>query len=85
MEFYTQGHASVVRELLSSGADVDHADNDGWTPLRSAAWAGHVDVVDILLAQTAQVIVKSSRSFSVVNFLWEKFTIHTNLWNNRLI
>lgn len=30
--------------LLKAGADPDHADNDGWTPLRSSAWAGHTEV-----------------------------------------
>jgi hypothetical protein len=30
--------------LLAAGADVDHADCDGWTALRAAAWGGHAQV-----------------------------------------
>lgn len=47
-----------MEALLVAGSDVDHADADGWTPLRSAAWAGHVEVVDVLLAKGAQVCLE---------------------------
>ena len=44
------GDASAVKSLLQSGVtDVNQIDADGWTLLRSAAWGGHRDVVDMLL------------------------------------
>lgn len=59
------GHFDIVELLLSlryttSGNDsskanqtqrvsVNHADRDGWTPLRSASWGGHAEVVKLLL------------------------------------
>lgn len=39
------GYADVVRVLLASGACADHADCDGWTALRAAAWGGHTEVI----------------------------------------
>lgn len=39
-----QGHSQIVEMLLKAGSDPDHADSDGWTPLRSSAWAGHTEV-----------------------------------------
>lgn len=38
------GYADVVRVLLAAGARADHADCDGWTALRAAAWGGHTQV-----------------------------------------
>lgn len=44
-----------VQVLLAGGAKVDHADRDGWTALRAAAWGGHKQVVDMLLEAGAAV------------------------------
>ena len=38
------GYSDVVKVLLTAGANVDHADCDGWTALRAAAWGGHTKV-----------------------------------------
>lgn len=38
------GHGDVVAVLLAAGATPDHADCDGWTALRAAAWGGHTQV-----------------------------------------
>jgi ankyrin repeat protein len=35
----------VVRELLKHGAKVESANKYDWTPLKSAAGIGHMDVV----------------------------------------
>ncbi|CAD1473385.1 unnamed protein product, partial [Heterotrigona itama] len=45
----------VVRVLLAAGACADHADCDGWTALRAAAWGGHTQVVEMLLEHGAMV------------------------------
>ncbi len=47
-----QQHAAVDR-LLAAGADPSAANSDGWTPLHTAAMAGHLDLVDRLLAAGA--------------------------------
>ncbi|KAM6986089.1 uncharacterized protein ankrd50l [Aplochiton taeniatus] len=59
-----QGYVHVLSVLLDGvrGQDVavaarmvDHADSEGWTALRSAAWGGHADAVRLLLDAGAEV------------------------------
>ena len=50
-----QGHASVVSALVSAGASVDKAMEDGWTPLHIAAQQGHASAVSALVSAGASV------------------------------
>ncbi|KAH7142724.1 hypothetical protein B0J13DRAFT_526174 [Dactylonectria estremocensis] len=45
----TNGFGDLIDELLTKGADVTIADNDGWTSLLSASSNDHVQVVRLLL------------------------------------
>lgn len=47
-------HAAVDR-VLAAGADPSAADEDGWTPLHTAAMAGHLDLAKRLVAAGAPV------------------------------
>jgi len=55
------GYTDVVRVLLAAGARVDHADCDGWTALRAAAWGGHtqVKVTQILFLKFSKIHANS--------------------------
>ncbi|KAG2500637.1 hypothetical protein HYH03_001404 [Edaphochlamys debaryana] len=46
---------SHVQQLISHGADVNAPDNNGWTPLHTAAYHGQEEIVRILLANKANV------------------------------
>jgi len=48
-----RGDASLVRELLSQGADPDVRDRKGYTPLHLAAARGAAEIVELLLAYGA--------------------------------
>ena len=43
-----RGHTATVKQLIQRGADVNRANEDGWTPLHYAAWRGHTDIINIL-------------------------------------
>lgn len=46
---------TIVRFLIDAGADVDLANNKGWTPLHQAAYSNQSDMVDMLLEAGASV------------------------------
>jgi len=49
------GIETIVQLLLEKGADVNAADQGGWTPLYQASRIGHIDVVKLLLEKGADV------------------------------
>jgi hypothetical protein len=53
------GHLPVVKFILETGADIDHAAVNGDTPLHDAAENGHIEVVSFLLQAGANRIVKN--------------------------
>ena len=55
------GNIALVSRELSRGADVNAKDRDGATPLPWAAWAGHKQVVELLIAKGADVNAKVDR------------------------
>ncbi|KAJ5781214.1 hypothetical protein N7457_006374 [Penicillium paradoxum] len=46
------GHLNVVSLLLERGASASKKDEGGWQPFRYAAYHGHLDVLQALLART---------------------------------
>ncbi len=46
---------SHVQQLINHGADVNASDNNGWTPLHTAAYHGQEEIVRILLAANSDV------------------------------
>ncbi|HEY8049949.1 MAG TPA: ankyrin repeat domain-containing protein [Ramlibacter sp.] len=47
-----RGQSEIARELLARGADVNKT---GWTPLHYAATGGHVDLMQLLLDDSAYI------------------------------
>jgi len=56
------GHEELVNLLLSRGADIEHRDKKGFTPLILAATAGHDKVVEILINNGAEIEAQSERT-----------------------
>ena len=52
------GLPNAVTMLLQNGADINHADNMGWTPLLTAALHNYVPVVALLLEHGADVLAE---------------------------
>jgi ankyrin repeat protein len=61
----------IVKILIENGADVDAADNEGWTPLMRASLSGSQDIVSLLLSKNAQI--------NKINFNGESAIIHASL------
>eukprot|EP00951_Prasinocladus_malaysianus_P001696 scaffold11903_cov33-Prasinocladus_malaysianus.AAC.1 len=54
--WYRTTQADVAKNPLAAGIDSNTADNaEDWTALLWAAWMGHVEVMDVLLASSADV------------------------------
>ena len=56
------GHLDIVEHLVSLGADVNKVRNDGYTPLRAAAWNGQLDTVKYLISELGTVIDKQDNN-----------------------
>ena len=54
--------AEVARALLKAGANVEHADSKGCTPLRRAVRTSYVDVIETLLEAGASVNFADGRT-----------------------
>eukprot|EP00438_Fugacium_kawagutii_P030883 Skav215836 [mRNA] locus=scaffold1630:2749:3363:+ [translate_table: standard] len=51
--------ASILHMLCEAGASIDHQDHHGYTPLHTAAYYGHSDLVRSLLTLTADVNLRA--------------------------
>jgi hypothetical protein len=55
IEAVKSGQASRVKELIASGADINQAGEQGWTPLNWAAGKGNLEIVTLLVENGADV------------------------------
>ncbi|KAH9917855.1 ankyrin repeat-containing domain protein, partial [Fomitopsis serialis] len=60
----SSGALDIARYLIDQGADVDRADNSGWTPLHIASSAGHDEVVRELLGAGANINRKNDKGIT---------------------
>ena len=51
-----RGHAEIARQLVARGADVNKT---GWTPLHYAATSGQVQIIQMLLDESAYIDAES--------------------------
>ncbi|KAL3981526.1 Ankyrin repeats (3 copies) family protein [Acanthocheilonema viteae] len=58
----TGGHDSLVELLISRGANIEHKDKKGFTPIILAATGGHANVVELLLNHGANIEAQSDRT-----------------------
>jgi ankyrin repeat domain-containing protein 17 len=56
------GHDELVELLINHGANIEHRDKKGCTPLILAASAGHALTVAILLEHNADIEAQSDRT-----------------------
>jgi ankyrin repeat protein len=59
-EPYDERTVDVVEYLLDEGADVDHADDDGFTALHFAAQVGRLDVAEVLFRSGAKLDARTN-------------------------
>ena len=50
-----EGNVTAMNVLLERGANVNAAENDGWTPLTVASREGHLEAVKLLMEKGANV------------------------------
>lgn len=63
------GSVEMVKYILSlNGMDVNTTGTDGTTPVASAAWMGHKDVVDFLVGEGADVTLVSDLDENILHW-----------------
>ncbi len=63
-----EGYFDIAKILIDSGADVNIADNEGWTPLMRASLVANPKIVELLISRDAQA--------SALNSVGESAIIH---------
>jgi len=59
MDAAIDGNIEAVKQHLAAGADVNtKLGNNGWTSLHEAAWENHKEIVELLIAEGADVNAK---------------------------
>ena len=63
LEAARDGNIEAVKQHIAAGTDVNAKDEDGYTPLHVAAWEGHKEIAELLIAKGADVnaIIVSGR------------------------
>ena len=61
------GDGATIRLLVGLGADVNAADNSGWTPIMLAAWRPNKDAVEALLDAGAELPVGGREGAQILN------------------
>lgn len=62
------GHVDVIKELVQMDSQVNHADNNGYTPLLHAARLGHLEALRFLLQNGALAAEKSMDDSTALHF-----------------
>ena len=71
------GDLARVEQALQNGANLEvTADDRGWTPLHSACWRGHLDVVQYLLTSHDANLEATTNA--------GKTPLHWACWNGHL-
>ena len=61
-----EGNLEIAKILIDNGANINAADNEGWTPLMRAALAGKKDVVALLMTKDTQAAAVNSVGESAI-------------------
>ena len=56
-----KGYASLLKTSYILGANINAKDNDGYTPLHLASYAGHLPIVELLVNNGAKVNIKNGK------------------------
>ena len=56
------GHSGLVSLLIKKGAQIEHRDKKGLTPLILAAAGGHVEICRVLIEANAKVDAQADRT-----------------------
>ncbi|OHT03977.1 hypothetical protein TRFO_28638 [Tritrichomonas foetus] len=63
------GHLDTIKLLLAKGANINHQDKDGLSPLQHASQNGYADIVEILLSFD-NIDVNSKHKFDMDSLHW---------------
>ena len=55
------GNYEIIKSLMFEGVDVNAKDSDGWTALMYAAQQGHVEIVNLLLNNGAEIFHRNNK------------------------
>lgn len=62
-------HVSILWKLYEQGANINHANKDGWTPLHRACLLGDTELVSTVLAMGAEVYCLDAKNMLPLQYV----------------
>lgn len=76
MDACKRGDLTTVKEICSIAKHINESDEHGWTPLIVATYNNHIDIVEYLLLNGANIFAKNNNGTNLLMYAKEAYILY---------